>query len=1188
MRLTQLEIKGFKSFADKTVVNFDNDITGVVGPNGCGKSNVVDAIRWVLGEQRAKTLRLEKMENIIFNGTKDRKPGNVAEVSLTFDNTKNIIPTEFATVTITRSLYRNGDSGYQINGVTCRLKDIKDLFLDTGIGSSTYAIMELKMIDDILNDVDNSRRLLIEQAACISKYKQRKKETLSKLNSTEADLNRVQDLLFEIENNMKSLEAQARKALRYKKLKEQYKELSVDLAKYDIIQINEQYEALEEQKSQLTDSKTKAEAELNQLEAHLQQMKTDILEREKSLSGQQKDLNDFINSIQERESDKKVSQQKLEFLTSRIGVLDKELVSLQNEEQTLKADLGELEHKITEEEKSIKTYKSEVDQAKELLDEKRGANLEMKEKLEEQQAQHYAYRNQLNESEKQLAIRDSRLESLKNTIQRSLFEKEERLEDLKLLEKSIAEKAEKVKTQQDLIVGLEIKEKENMAAMEKLEVKIEKSRNVLLESRRDMDAKSNEYRLTKNMVDNLEGFPESIKFLKQKAAWLKEAPLLSDVLYCEEKYRVAFELALKPYMNHFIVQTEQEAADAIDLLSSSAKGRANFFVLEQFNKLGKTKASGKAPKGCTAAVDVVEAQKEHESLLQFLLKDIYIAEQVEENTYPEVSADTALLVDVGGSWIKSGVELSGGAVGLFEGKRLGRAKNLEKLEKSIEKLTANVKEAEAALKADQAKLQELKNNSFRRTIERERDELQKIEREMVSHESRRDNFLEFVDNQSKRTSEVEANISAIQSEVDVLKQQFDKAREESDLHSHKLESTENDFKAASMEFSQLSEKFNERNILYIQRENALQSYRQSREYKMGRLKDVVSELGKNREELTYSNDEIKHIGKSLASLDEELIALYKERDERKEALSVREGDYYQLKEEVQKEEDAIRNRSKAKEDTEMSIQQIKEKRNTLKFELQSLRQRLSLEFKLDVEAMLETLEKPDIERTELELRLEKVARRIDNFGEVNPMAEAAYEEMRKRFDFITEQRDDLVDAKQTLLDTIEEIEATATTQFMESFDAIRANFIDVFRSMFSEQDKCDLVLLDPEHPLESKVDIIAKPKGKRPQSINQLSGGEKSLTSLSLLFALYLYKPAPFCILDEVDAPLDDANVQKFNKAIRQFAKDSQFIVVTHNKSTMTAVDVAYGVTMHKPGQSMLVPADFRDFKDVEEAAFVA
>jgi chromosome segregation protein len=1175
MRLTSLEIKGFKSFADKQVIHFDHDVIAIMGSNGCGKSNIVDAIRWVLGEQRAKTLRLEKMDNIIFNGTKDRKPGNMAQVSLTFDNTKNIIPTEFSNVTITRTIYRTGESDYQINGVSCRLKDIKNLFLDTGIGSSTYAIMELKMIDDILNDVDNSRRSLIEQAAGISKYKARKRETLQKLESTELDLNRVQDLLFEIENNLKSLESQAKKANRYKKVKEEYKALSIELAKYDILSINEQYENLTKVLEDLQDNRLQLETGIQKREAVVQQQKVQIIEREKTLSEEQKKLNDFINSIQTKESDKKVAQQKSEFLAQRIQVLSEQIISQKVESENLITEIQALNDSITKESTHLQTIKATADEAKQKLEKQRESSLQIKDALDKQRQTFGAVNSKMNEAEKQLAIRESKLESLKNANQRSLFEKEEKLEALKKLEVEVKKLEQTIQQHQALINGLVEKEAENVIQIELLEKSIEEKRNESGSKKRILDAKNNEFRLTKNMVESLEGFPDAIKFLKKKTDWLKKTPLLSDLLYTDEKYRVALEIVLQPYLNHFVVATSAEAHQSIQFLKEANKGRAHFFILEHFNLLKEKAPKLKLNKGEIAAVDIIELDAYYSALLTYLLKDVIIVTDSNEFKVPENS--NAFYVDLAGQWIQTEKEISGGTVGLFEGKRLGRLKNLEKLEKEIVQLQEEVKMADIALKTDQEKLVSLKNNSFRTTIDRERRELQVVERDFVSFSSRIENSQEFVAQHSKRHEEVVGTISQLEKESKGFQKEFQDAKEAAHIYQLKLDALENDFKIASLEFTQLQEKFNEKNILFIQNENALQSYRQSLQFKNARQETIQREWSKNKAEESEAKIQIEQIKAQLLTFENELVLLYRERDQRKEDLSGQESGYYELKEWVQAEEDSIKNIHKQKEELDMAIHQKSEKRINLKFELQSLQQRLALEFKIDVEALLENLTAPTMERVEIEIQISKVNSRIENFGEVNPMAEAAYDEMKQRFDFITEQKDDLVASKATLLSTIQEIEHTAKEHFMDAFVAIRENFKNVFRSMFNEHDNCDLTLLDPNDPLESKVEIIAKPKGKRPQSINQLSGGEKSLTALSLLFALYLHKPAPFCILDEIDAPLDLANIDKFNKVIRDFSKSSQFIVVSHQEETGAAADVVHGVTMHKTGISILVSTDFRN-----------
>ena len=461
MRLKSLEIRGFKSFAEKTVINFDNDITGVVGPNGCGKSNVVDSIRWVLGEQKAKMLRLEKMDNIIFNGTKEKQASNFAEVSLTLDNTRNLLPTEFTSVTISRIIQRDGDSEYRLNGVTCRLKDIKDLFLDTGIGFDSYSIIELKMIDEILNDVDKARRRLIEQAAGVSKYKSRKRETMLKLDSTEADLNRVEDLLAEIEKNLKALEKQAAQARRYKKIKEEYKELSIQVAKYDLKEINDAYENIKIEIRAEEDKKLAIDTTIKQMEAELLRERKLIIDKEKSLSEQQKVLNNFIATIQEKEGDKRVLEQKINFLSERLKNLHSQIelsknliASLENELYSSIKDHDGLETKI-------QVLEVEVAEMKLKVENQRAQNLELRTNLESKRNSYLQFRQQLHEVEKNIAIKEANKESLKKNIQRNLFEKEERLKQVELLQNEVDTMDKNVRTQRSLLESLREKEEIN-------------------------------------------------------------------------------------------------------------------------------------------------------------------------------------------------------------------------------------------------------------------------------------------------------------------------------------------------------------------------------------------------------------------------------------------------------------------------------------------------------------------------------------------------------------------------------------------------------------------------------------------------------------------------------------------------------------------------------------------------------
>jgi chromosome segregation protein len=1176
MRLRSLDIKGFKSFADKTQINFENNITGIVGPNGCGKSNVVDAIRWVLGEQKTKALRLEKMDNIIFNGTKDKSAANIAEVSITLDNTRNLLPTEFSSVTITRTVERDGDSDYKLNGVSCRLKDIKDLFMDTGISTDTYAIIELKMIDQILNNVDNARRTLIEQAAGISKYKTRKKETLSKLQSTEADLNRVEDLLFEIDKNLKSLESQAKKARQYKNYKEEYKVISVDLSKYELHGINEAFTLSNKEIEVQEDKRLEANTQIEVLEANLEKEKLAVLERERTLSDQQKQLNVFLAELQEQESQKKMDEQKSAFLKNQIAQLGQQITQAKSIIETLSKEIEQLAKYNEEDEQKLVVVKGDFEQAKQKLEDQRNTNLDFRNNLDEARNKYVGSNNKITETEKLIAVKESQHESLQRSAQQSMFENEERVKTLETLRNDIVLTEEKIEKQRLLVEDLRKKEEDNIEKIKQLEEKNEQLRSELTNKNRILDAKNNEFKLTKNMIDNLEGFPESIKFLKKNVNWLKDTPLLSDIIYSEEKYRVAIESVLQPYLNNFVVDTENEAINAIDILSQSSVGKASFLILDYFKNIsGNTSAPISNAK---AAMEVVQIDDKFKPLLSYLLKGIYIADEGTDVNVIFNKLDNKkdiYIISHSGHLLKSDKQISGGAVGLFEGKRLGRLKNLEVLEKEIKGLEAEVMQLKKITQDNYNELQHLKANSYRNVIEREAHQLQQIEKELVAKRSKIESEENSIGKISSQAQALHHQITQIIQEIEPLKKTLGDYIATTNEHKTALDNLEIDFRKANELYNQFSQAFNQANILFIQQENKLKSNQQTLVYKQHQLEENQLRLQKATTDIENAQVEIDILIESIHKIEEKLITSYKEKEAQMQSLSNQESDYYNLKEGITTIEDSIRDKNKTKQLIEQTIMSKKDLLSDLKMKLNVLKERLSIEFHINTEEFSTNLELPETPKEDLNDRLEKVKRRIENFGEVNPMAEEAYNEMKERFDFITTQKQDLIDSKENLLQTMLEIENTAKGQFLETFNAVRENFITVFRSMFTQDDNCDLVLVNPDDPLESDIDIIAKPKGKRPQGINQLSGGEKTLTALSLLFGLYLYKPAPFCILDEVDAPLDDANIRKFNEAIRKFSANSQFIIVTHNKSTMASVDSIYGVTMVKQGISRVVPVDF-------------
>ncbi len=841
MRLNKIEIKGFKSFGDKTIINFNSGVTGIVGPNGCGKSNIVDAIRWVLGEQKTSLLRSDKMENIIFNGSKSRKKLQLAEVSISFDNTKNLIPTEYSTVTVTRKYFRSGDSEYLLNDVKCRLKDITNLFLDTGISSNNYAIIELSMVDNILNDKDNSRLHLFEEAAGISKFRKRKKETFNKIKQTELDLDRVEDLVYEIEKNLRSLKRQAKQTEKYHKYKDEYKIISINVA----LEVSKTtMSSLKEQKQKLTkveNENTKVITELAKKNSKLESAKSSLIPYEKKLLKLQKKLNQVLDKIRNFEESKRMKSQKAKMLIEKIE---------------------DLRDRIKYDTESNKRSEFSI-----------------------------------------------------SSIQKEISSNEKELK--KVIDKLKITKKDYTKYEEEL-----------------------KDKNVKI----------------------------------------------TDIKEVEDQFR---------QLNH----------------------------------------------------------------------------------------------------------------------------NLESI------------------------------SNKRNQVER----------------------LLLLDNIDKKS--VVEKIKSIDKEIVELKKGF--------------KAIENLFKTENKEIIRINKLFSEKSkdlstdeIKYNSLKNNIESLKKEMEYKNATYKSNKRRIAENIDNLKKSEKEVVKIDTDTDSNDNSLIKLYDEKSKSEKDLQKFEDEYYKLKSTINLDDSSIKELQNKKDINLNLIDELKSNIYDNEIELNSVEQRLSIEFDLDINTC--KADKDFFKDSSVDSminRREELKEKIEKIGQINPLAMEAYKEIKERHEFITKEREDLLEAKDSLLKTIEEIDIVAKESFLKSFEKIKSNFKTVFRSLFTDDDDCDLLINDEENPLESSIEIMAKPKGKKPLTINQLSGGEKTLTATSLLFAIYLLKPAPFCVFDEVDAPLDDANIDKFNKIVNKFSNTSQFIIVTHNKRTMNNADIIYGITMPEQGVSKVVPVDLRNLK---------
>ena len=1174
MRLKSLEIKGFKSFADKTVLNFDEGITGVIGPNGCGKSNIVDSIRWVIGEHKISNLRSENLESLVFNGSKTRSASGLAEVSLTFENTKNLLPTEFSTVTITRKYYKSGESEYRLNDVACRLKDIHNLFMDTGVSNDSYAIIELGMVDDIIKDKENSRRRMLEQAAGISIYKTRKKEAKLKLDAAEQDLARIEDLLFEINNQLKSLESQAKKAEKYFEIKKDYKEVSIELAKAALEGFNITYHDLNEKQKAEVDKRIELETAIAKEEALLEQEKLELVEKEKSLQQMQHAFNDMLDAVRSKENDKSLTGQRLQYLKERESGLNEFLQKAGGQLSGLDESIRFTSKQIEEDEIQLKDFEARLAELKNTVEEKRRIFDEKRSYIDELRRENQAIQRNQFEAEKKVAVADTSILNLQRTINQVQEEKAHRQLQLQQLEPEKKQKEEELEQKKASLQQLQEHHEFTKEQILQTQNKMEGLRNDLANESRKLDSRKNEHDLLKSLIDSMEGYPESVKFLHNNPQWNHTAPLLSDIIYVKEEFRAAVENVLEPYLNYYVVNNLEEGLQAIHLLDENKKGKANFFLLDKFTEFN----AQHQPDGTLPALSVVEIDGKYADLAKHLLGNVFIAENDDalRGFDSAHQSNGSILLEKTGKYVKGKYSLTGGSVGLFEGKKIGRAKNLEKLVEEIDAQETVVNALKATIQSHHndviAYNEQLKENAIRQT----QGDINNLINGVFSLQNKIENLHHLEETSANRLNELQQQLESNHSEIASTRTMLEQYNAQLKELTDKVQLVEQDYASAEQEYNAATTSFNDGNLHFAKQQSKIASLKQEFEFKSNQLNDLKLQIESSNTQLSEAAASINETAEKLKELETLVISMLHDKEAEEKKLNEADQAYYNLRNVLAEKESELRLKHKSKEGIDTLLNEIKDKLTDLKLQLAGMKERLNVEFKVDLDEIIDEPRTTDTPLEELKEKNERQRKRLENIGEINPTAIEAYTEMKKRYDFILEQKNDLVTARESLMQTIQEVEATANQQFLDTFNQVRDNFQKVFKALFTEDDTADMIMVDPENLADTAIDIVAKPKGKRPSSIGQLSGGEKTLTATALLFAIYLIKPAPFCILDEVDAPLDDANVGKFTQMIKKFSENSQFIIVTHNKMTMSAVDVIYGVTMQEAGVSKLVPVDFR------------
>ncbi|MBC7923103.1 MAG: chromosome segregation protein SMC, partial [Ferruginibacter sp.] len=1079
MQLSKLEVKGFKSFGDKITIHFDQGVTGIVGPNGCGKSNVVDAIRWVLGEQKTRALRSDKMENVIFNGTKNRKALQMAEASLTFNNTRNLIPTEYSQVTITRKYYRTGEGEYLLNGISCRLKDITNLFLDTGIGPDSYAIIELKMVDDLLNDKDNARRGLFEEAAGVAKFKLRKKETLRKMEDTNQDLERVEDLLFEIGKNAKVLEKQARQAQHYYQLKGEYKQGSVALARKTVRQQSESLLTLDQQMAAETDRKTGLNAQLATKEADLEKEKAALIHQERLLAGRQRTLNEHVARIRQYESERKLKNERRQFLNDRGNALRQQLAEDGETNQQTAAALDGLREEGERAGQRLAQTRAEWLDAQRTYEHHQHLGQELQRELN---AANQAYRQQqeaAHQATKSLEIKQLQLSSLRIELEKTASDTTEQTATLGALDQQRREVAEALETQDRALTQLRGQKEAGQEALRALEAEADDLRDQLARTSRGLDARRNEYRLTKAMADSLDGFPEAIKFLKTTDRWEKQVPLLSDLLTCGESDKAAVERFLEPFLNHYVVETQAQALRAVALLDEADQGRASFFVLDQLPRLtgapGPVRVGGVDPTGAglVRMLDVVDCEARYQPLVRHLLREVFIAD--------DPAAGVGHRPDPGGTVTRDGrivwhpYGVSGGSAGALPGKRIGQAQNLEKLAEAVQHLTGQTQRVRAGLEAAQerktrAAAQLAQLNARLQALERE---VNGLGQEHVRVKTQREQFVRLLDNQGSRREEMLDDLQRLRAEIEREQPLVTQRRAAVESLENRLRQLNGELVAQNERTGHQSTAYHQANAAFYQQQNRVNSLEQETRFRQRTREEGEQRAQRNAQELQKTESDVLDLMLTSEINDDQLAAMYAEQAGIEQGLNEAERAYYAGRGGIDKLEKELREVQRQREGADALLASLREKRNETRLGLTATRERLSVEFDVDLDGL--PGEDPDsaaLSEGQLREKVQQWKKRLDEYGPINPMAMEAHQEIKQRFDFIDAQKQDLLGARNDLLQTIAEIDTVARENFLTAFHQIRENFIGVFRSLFSEEDACDLSLSDPANPLESDIEII--------------------------------------------------------------------------------------------------------------------
>lgn len=1185
MYLKGLELYGFKSFAERTELQFGTGVTAVVGPNGSGKSNVSDAVRWVLGEQSAKSLRGGKMEDIIFSGSDSRKAVNYAEVMLILDNTDQTLPLDYSEVSVARRVYRTGESEYLMNKQPCRLKDITELFMDTGLGKEAYSIIGQGRIDEILSTKAEDRRGIFEEAAGVMKYKNRKKETVRKLEDTESNLVRIQDIVHEVEDQIGPLEEQASKAKQYKELKNELQAKEIGTFVHQIETLHHEWEKDSQDLQDLRGQLDVVSVDLNQQDAHFEERKWGLSQLEQEIDKAQQHLLELTEEVEKIEGKREVLKerkknfsynrqeivQQLQAIQAKRAEKDKEYELEQTHLNECQAEVTELEQALHKQEESFVYSTAQIEEQIEHVQGEYIDHLNEKASL----------KNELRHHEQKIEQLRLKLKQLDQDHQQMIAE---RTENEHLIEQVQAELSHSTTEIEQLRQAYKLTQREKQVLTQSMESKEETYRQALSQ----WEQKQSRLAFLKEMKDDFAGFLQGVKeVLKARKAHLNGINgAIAELIEVPKRVQVAVETALGPALQHVVVQDEAAGRQAIHYLKQRQLGRATFLpltVIKPRTLSAHDRSVLESQPGFVGlASELITYAKPYDAIIRNLLGVVVITDSLEQaNKMAKALHYRYRFVTLEGDVVNPGGAMTGGGSKKNQNNLLGR-------EKEIDHLTAVIAQRKKDLDVHREDIMVCKKQladfdehlinkqhqaeQLKEKEQEKRDQLSQI----VFTKKRLDEKLEIYDqDQTSLSSELQETAEAIeQGTLHIQEYEANSERLEADMQ--RLEEQK---KSSETNKDKSQEELTRTKVQCAQKQQELEGARRQVE----RIQTESQQLSTEQEHLQQHLLELEGNIGSQDEQENELDRTFQiekeEKAKRTEEIMVLRQQRKTLQDELEESNIEIKQKRKEQREMEELFHKIEVKVNRLDVELETILTLLREEYELSYELAKEryALEQ---DYAIVKQEVDQLKKRIQALGDVNLGAIEEYERLNERYLFLQSQENDLVQAKTTLYEIIAEMDEEMTKRFQETFDQVRSKFLEVFQRLFGGG-RADLLLHEPDDLLNTGVDIVAQPPGKKLQHLGLLSGGERALTAITLLFAILKVKPVPFCILDEVEAALDEANVSRFARYLKEFSRETQFIVITHRKGTMEEADVLYGITMQESGVSNLVSVKLEGLEDV-------